>query len=1163
MSRVVRIALCQLSSHPAFAFGDHRFIAEPFGATDRALELGQVTLDAVSSLQNEIARDYVSWSSSRVQEVLAWLSKLNPVPHIVVFPEGSIVFECLYLAHGFAREYQAAVFAGTHSPPRLNARIRRQYETLGLRSRVIDPGEQYLPVFCGNESYLQRKLMLSPFEHTDVSFPRASPARHRALSLRIRGTNVRCNALVCAEALHAGSVTHPCDVCVIPAYAPRPEYFRQQIDALTSQKTPIVFCNDGVFGRSGVFAKQDERNATWWWDEHRRGEIPTGDAILVVDIDLDNTAPQSGVVNPSKTMRLVALSAITHAAASEHRADTVPLLSEVGAQTDTGVREYLLSRLLSSEGLSDVERLKVSHLASLVAKGTDHADWWRVLGTDCVLNDSVSLETLERGFALRCGPVLQGLLANVDISDDRVVARMTRIVRACKERAPLANVAQADVTSDAPLDRQHELATFRTLLDANKVSLILVSGFEYSGKHTLIQWGLRSTGRLRHTTIDLTPDTTPEYLASTLAIAMNVSSARLLGMPGDEGPDRVDVTRAAGIIIIRQAHFLLQRGDWRDIRSPGVLSRAATVLKAQRGTLVCESLRQFDIDELAPGAMGRIVLRGLDDDSAQLLLERNLRRNAIDPTSLEKQKLRDIVILLGCHPGAIILCADFIARDGLEAVIRDLRARKGAHSRIVRRFMTTADLSKDEMTILSVLNEIRVPVSSEVLASIVPESQPIVFELWRASFVHRGHDDRVEISPLIRGYAEIPECSPKVAQRLHSVLQEHFAKLAQESQEVDGLRWAVESRYHGALAGCLPFGPAPQEFADGSLGALREMMRRHEYERAKPIADELLKSHRSAETCECAAITYGRLSHLDEALALAKEVVALNPRRTWVLSEVGRLALHCQREDLAESAIGIARALGRDDAYIAVLEGRVLLRQNQPAKALVAFSRGADLAEVDGSSGWPFVHWGQELLRNGVPDEAIAALMRGENHETARPYPNRRVIVAIRTQLAVCHIVNSEMDVAQRYLALVVDEDPGNPEVARASILFKAVAGKQLIKRTFLDDLNPWKGRNRYERSQIHLYRGLFLLALGEKSRASEEFSSANRADPRNVFVMQRWANTLVELAKELRGEGNHEAARQCAEQARDVCNRVLDVSPGNDETIRVLEQLSDEFNVT
>src|SRR6202023_473501 len=130
-----------------------------------------------------------------------------------------------------------------------------------------------------------------------------------------------------------------------------------------------------------------------------------------------------------------------------------------------------------------------------------------------------------------------------------------------------------------------------------------------------------------------------------------------------------------------------------------------------------------------------------------------------------------------------------------------------------------------------------------------------------------------------------------------------------------------------------------------------------------------------------------------------------------------------------------------------------------------------------------------------------------------------------RTQLAIAYLHVDDVINAERWLSVIAEEDAGNPEVARAFAYLRVKKGETDVASRALEDLDPSRARNRHERAQIHLFRGLFFLSIGASARASEEFNQANLADPQNVFVLLRWAETLLNMAKETLGEGEPEAA--------------------------------------
>ena len=154
------------------------------------------------------------------------------------------------------------------------------------------------------------------------------------------------------------------------------------------------------------------------------------------------------------------------------------------------------------------------------------------------------------------------------------------------------------------------------------------------------------------------------------------------------------------------------------------------------------------------------------------------------------------------------------------------------------------------------------------------------------------------------------------------------------------------------------------------------------------------------------------------------------------------------------------------------------------------------------------------------------------------------------------------MDSARQILGLFGKEDGRSPEIARAVAYLRLRENDKGFIDIALAELDPSTARNRYERSQIHLFRGLFYLNSKMRESASQEFSKAHQSDRRNVFTLLQWSQALIEIAREARAEGEHEAAQFAAEQAKDIGSKVLEFDTDNNKALKLLEVLADEFNV-
>ncbi len=420
----------------------------------------------------------------------------------------------------------------------------------------------------------------------------------------------------------------------------------------------------------------------------------------------------------------------------------------------------------------------------------------------------------------------------------------------------------------------------------------------------------------------------------------------------------------------------------------------------------------------------------------------------------------------------------------------------------------------------------------------------------------------------MKGFADLGDCDSTTLTLFHKVAAEHLAQLARQAKDVPQLDFAIASQYHAQLAGDANLAAPTPDIIDGKLGSLQQLVQEHAYEAAKPIVDLLLKVRRSGEVFQYAALVYARLGNVDEALTLAKEAYSVDPARQWIVTEVGRLSLHVHRTDISNECVQLVKSTGHDSPSLATLEGKIALRDSGDAAALAPFRRAVQLTEADTrwQDGWPHFYLGRSLIKLGEWDEAIDVLYRGEAIAVQRRWRNQRLLIAIRTQLAVAYIMTDDVAGARRIFDLLGSEESRNPEVVWAFALFRAATGDiadsaDLAKET-LRKLNPATARDRYGRCQVFLYRALIFLAIGNKSQASEEFSKANQEDPRNVFVSTRWAQTLLELAYESRKEGDEHAARMCAEHVKSIADSILAFHPGNENALAILERLSDDFNV-
>jgi len=1036
-----------------------------------------------------------------------------------------------------------------------------------------------LPVFTKAMSFAHPKGVPSVFEQTDIRGPTETPQVLKPLKIKFRDREIRVLPAVCAEAIQLNAPSAAYDVAVVVAYNEGIEPFLPTIAQNTQNQIPVVFCNDGRFGGSSINVVTDHRmNGIWWWNAPMQGLLPPGDAILVADVHLDCLAAEFGVTNPSPPASLVRLVPIVAGRGGMRHAAVAEEMTRIADCEDNTVQSNLIEACLQNNTPAPLQELSALQLRRLAQAGTATAEWWDAIGGSCTIRGASDLRDLESSLAAPCAEAADALLTNSRIDDDALLGKLARFKRQClnavREDAETQDGAATDLsgTGSTPLDREEETRAIRAFLDSDVEQVLLVTGLDDVGKETAVILALSQAGRSAVAWVELSPDATQGFLVQFLTrhfglAATGVSSPEsITDLTDGELIDRIPLGTT---IVINHSENLREYGQWREPSTPHVLASFADALSKRKSKLIIVSTTRIELDEMEPRSVRRVWVKGLPDEHGVTLLDQHLRRAGLDPTNYRMDGRKSLSTGVGNHPGAIILVADYVEQYGFGQVSQDLQTRVGVHTKLVRRILKRLKFTEQEQEVLALLSEARKPIPANVLNKLGGfNAMPVVQSLLRQCVIERRRHDHIILTDLIRGFADFPQLHLTTIILFHKAVAERFASLAEAIKTPDQLSWAIESRYHAHLAGDPNLAPQLPNLADGIVGAVRTLVDKHGYERAKPIVDQLLATDPSAEVYQLAAIIYVRLGDCDEALALAKEAFSKDKARTWIVTEIGRLSLHVHRVDVASECVTLARRSGHDSPYLATLEGKIALRESGEAAAAEPFRRAVNLAEAEHPrrDAWPHFFLGRTLLKLGKTEEAIDVLYAGELIATERRRRRPQLLIAIRTQLAIGYVFIGKLEQAKQILDLIASDDAGNPEVVWALALYRASAGEvgdsQELAQATLKELDPKTAKDRYGRCQVYLFRALIYLGIGQSERASEEFSLAHREDPRNVFVLLRWAKTLIELARESDSEGEHQAARICAEHAKSLADKVLEFDGNNEEALQLLELLSDDFNV-
>lgn len=1168
----IQIAICQLECHPALRVSDIDFLREPFmpqSTTDMSLSKAARASLGVADLQSLCKKQYLEWHSKRLKTILDFLANEEEPPDIVVFPEGAIPDVMLQDIRDTAIKAQMTIFAGTHTP-HLTKDWQRRYKRLGLDTRTkkgweknMPHGDSLLPIFHRNKSFFRRKSSPSILEFTNGQLPQATVPDIKILTLQEENGDLNVLPLICSEALQQHRIEEDFQIAVICAHNDKPSHFDPLIKHYVNNQKVIALANDGSFGGSGVFLPVDKRIPAWWWSETVLGRLPKGDGIITIEVDLNAVAPQVGVANPKIGGTLKAISAVTYEYDSNAGFNASKEIVKLKETKENTIQAEVIGQLLERD-LPAIQRMKLSHLHRLAKNQTADENAWAVFGRDCQVASSGGLRQLQEKLAKTCADRLTEIISAGEIDDEAILGRISKYIGMCRKRGPvnqkaLINISTRSVSVNAIVGRQDEIRDLISFLNDESFVIYQISGINAVGKTSLVQTAIEQSGHQNVFSIKLVKASTPGFIWASLVAQLDYAPHEARAFSIEKArPLLMDRLPHNSVLVIENAHHCLEHYTWRDARFPELFKGLSELVSELNCKLVIETAVEIHLDFVPTNTWKHYRLDGLKDTEGVNLLTKQLRRVGLNPRHYSTQQYLEVVKKLGGHPGAIILASEYIEQSAMSKVLGDIQKRKGSYLEIVRRIIKELYLTEEESLVIALLSLARRPVPVQVVVQVAKFDDLAVFrDLYQAALIERYENDHIMVAELLRNFADLPPLSPDQERDFHEASAKAFSSLAAKSDSVQQIEWAVESKYHAFACGKPSLSSQVIELIDGSLAAAKELTQRKEYEEAKTIIEGVLKVDREAETLELAAQIYANLGECDSALTLAKEVTREPGESSWIFTEVGRCALYFNRTDVAKSAVALAKAIGIS-TYAYILEGKIHLKEQQPNEAINAFRNGVNISQRDG---WPHFYLGRELLRKGLTDEAIGTLEEGEQIEHQRWKPRRNVLSAIRTQLGNAHLLDGDIEKAENWLKLIA-EDP-SPEAARAFAYIRIRANKGVVTKNSLVDLDPQKAEGRFEKCQIYLFRGIFYLSAGMPAEASEEFRRASQADPRNLFVLLRWSQALIEIARDSKSEREPEIAHECAEQAKTLAEKVLEFDPMNKEAIKILEKIYDDFNIS
>ena len=611
---------------------------------------------------------------------MAFLAASKPIADLIVFPEASIPLGLLTVVRDFAVQHGVTVFAGTHSYLR-TSESSASYRELGVPTGTLKEwGEvpwactAVLPVFSGRKAFFHRKRVPSVFEITDVT-PREQGAYTLApLALTLAGQKCRVVPLVCAEALQHYRIPAKFDLAVICAYNAGTEPYDPFIEHHTFNRIPVVLCNDGRFGGSGIHVPIDRRMNIWWWWEPFQGRLPAGDGVLIAEIDWDYLATQVGVANPQPAVRLDCIAAVTYEDAASQAYQASQDMITISQGSDNTAQHERIKQLLNGD-LTPIQRLKAVMLHRLTKEGTADPAWWSTLGRDCQIPGVADLVGLQATHAAMCAESLLAVIQSGNVQDVTVLGNAAKLMNAYKKAAggtKQGTGSQKTAISgndDVTIDREGESTEVMRFLEHPRQVACLVFGLDAVGKTTVVEKAIAKGGYRKVARLSLAPDVTGPFLAVNILSLIEYPRAAKVRDPIAAlraiFPARL---RAIRVIIIQDAENLLAHVMWRDAALQDVFRILMTLARAAECKVVVESSTQFDLPIDDPNLVKRVPVRGLHPEDGLALLNQQFRRVGLEPSEFAEGDRRQIVDILSGHPGATILAADYVENSGIGRV---------------------------------------------------------------------------------------------------------------------------------------------------------------------------------------------------------------------------------------------------------------------------------------------------------------------------------------------------------------------------------------------------------------------------------------------------------------------------------------------------------------
>lgn len=1159
----ITIGIVQLTCHPAAILMDCDLLAEPFLPPSPAAALSMLGRYGVGiePALNEIRNRYISWLESRVGQLLDTILAADRVPDIIILPECSVPAALLPMLRDRARRTGATVFAGTHSPSVYN---EEPYRKCGIAKRVREKlfagplPPAVLPILGPKSAALHQKARPAIFERTDFTAARSDPVIIHNYDVETSAGSVSTAVLVCAEALGVPSYRSMPDFAVIAARERTPKRFEDHIGILGGNRIPVALCNDGLFGGSGVFFPADTRHAHWWYDAPFNGVLPTGDAYLEMAVNLAGVAPEMGVSDVSQQFRLTRLCPILNDGSKI--ADLEQAAYSAAAAGHTSVLRAQLDPLRSEGAHAVLVRQRWELITRLMELGTLNETVLAAVGSSVVLTGVTSLMLLEHEFAVLAERAVAKRLQSDGLADidDKAVGVLAKTRRALSQyigsrsASTSVNAVGRLQSAQAILDRETERREVREFIDDQASQVFVSTGLEGVGKSAVIRDGLAQAG-VRVLVLTCVPGTSADFLFE----AMHHAAGRI---PAGHAPrddfrvvDLIDCLAGVDVVWFVDAHNITRERLWITDAISRLISR---LLDAQRAVgrlkYVFESRRAIPLDAPLGVHVRRRRVQGLGPKDATALIQQQLRRVGLDAATVDAAAIEEIAQAVSGHPGMLFLCAEVCEREGTDAVLEQLRGRRGFYMTAVRQLLDRMQLREAERRVLHALAECRRPVPAAVLDTLLTEGdrQEAVGELIDACLIERTSEGQLALAAMLRGAG--PSLSPPGEQerrQFHALLADHFAGLSRTGSGLESYYAGFEANYHAAYAGLAPVCDT-RGVEDAVIGIAAGYYRSEEYDQVARVLEPLISVKGGAgsliasreDAVAMLAEAYGWTNQFEKAFALTRDLVQVRPQYASIFLEIGDAAMRSRQYPWVRDAIAQGAAAGADESELLMLRGRLAEKAESDLWGAISSYRAA--IDAGSAPGWCFFYLGRALFRVGELEDALDVLGRGRDIVAERDGAGARNLEnALLSQEMMALAMNDEWEPAEAIARVLATAEDPRPEAVLLGAYVRAYVdlskGRPNPEHHLDDALAQLKSKDSgtsSTKAQLALFKGKLSETRGYPREAMREYEMACQHDPYNMHMKLCLKRSLLKSVKAAKSESERRAYQDALERVeRDI----------------------------